>query len=137
MIYDLSKTFDRDKARKRFDFLFEKGRKIDLIEKTFRRTLRQNAYLHVILKYYGVQVGLNAVEAKIDFKTLNVDFFNYQKNDKWYIKSSADLDKEELSICIDRFIKDCGENGILIPRSDEPEFIDEALNEIEKARRYL
>lgn len=137
MIYNLQNQLDRQKARKRFDFLLSKGKKIDLTEKTFRRTLSQNRYLHLILKYYGLQVGLNLVEVKQEFKEMNIDIFNYEKNGKWYVRSSADLDKMEMMACLDRFIKEADTNGILLPNPEDYGHIDEALNDIEKNQQFL
>lgn len=137
MIFRTDNKVQANKCRARIEYLIKKGAKIEVLHKQHKRTLPQNSYLHLILQYYGVNVGLNLVEAKKDFKDMNSDIFNYEKNGKWYVRSSADLDKEEMMICIDRFKKESLENGIPLPDSEDVAFVDEARNEIESAKQYL
>lgn len=137
MIFKTESKVQAAKCLARVEYLINKKAKIEVIHKKHKRTLSQNAYLYLLLKYYGLQVGLNMIEAKTDFKALNSDIFNYEKNGNWYIKSTAELDKEEMMICLDRFIKESAENGILLPRPDEQEFLEECSNEVELANIFL
>ena len=55
MTYDLSKPLDREKFKMRVNHLFAQGKQVELIEKT-HRTLRQNAYCHVLLGIIALDV---------------------------------------------------------------------------------
>ena len=137
MKFNLDNRIGIAKARARLNFLIEKGARVDIIHKQGKFTLPQIKYVHLIIKYYGVQVGLNLSEAKTDFKNLSKDIFLYEKNSTMYLRSLATLDKLEMSRAIDRFLEYAEGNGIPLPRTDEREFIDEAMNEVETAQNFL
>ena len=123
MLLDLSKEIDRSKFQDRSKNLLEKRCIIDLTEKT-GRTIKQNKYLHVILSYFGSELGYTLPESKTLFKTLNKEIFHYEKNKCNFVKSSADVTKVELTKSIDLFRRWSNDNaGLYIPEANEKEFL--------------
>ena len=123
MLLDLNKALDRSKFQDRSKKLLEKRCIVDLTEKT-GRTIKQNKYLHVILSYFGSELGYTLQESKTLFKTLNKEIFHYEKNNCKFVKSSADVSKVELTKAIDSFRRWSNDNaGLYIPEADEKEFL--------------
>lgn len=75
------------------------------------RSLNQNAYLHLLLSAFGLQYGYTLDEVKTHFYKLvvNKDMFLREGIDKFtgecykYLRSSADLTKDEMSKSISDF----------------------------------
>ena len=123
MLLDLNKEIDRSKFKDRSIKLLEKRCIVDLTEKT-GRTIQQNKYLHVILSYFGSEVGYTLAESKTLYKTLNKDIFHYEKNKIKFVKSSADISKDDLAKTIDRFRMWSNDNaGLYLPEANEKEFL--------------
>ena len=137
MIYDLTSKVQQERAKKRLDYLIEKKKKIEITQKNHKRTLSQNNYLHLIIDYFAVQIGLTRNEAKQYYKMLSEDYYYYEKDGFTYVRSSKDLDKNKMMITIDRFVNHAAANGIDLPASDDVQYIDEARNEIERNQNYL
>ena len=137
MNFNFTNKFDQDKARNYLDYLIETKARSEITKKKRSRTLSQNNYLHLILKYYATQVGDTAYEAKQFYKQLNNDYYFYEKGDMTYCRSSRNIDKATMARSIDRFIKYAESNGYDIPKADNMEHIDHAVNEIEIHSNYL
>lgn len=102
-----------------------------------RRSLNQNAYLHLILGYFGTKTGYTLEEAKTLYKQLNHDVYKYIKNGRPFYKSSADLNKEDMSKTIDKFCTWSAENGVPLPQVTDEAWLRSIGNDIERSRRYL
>ena len=137
MIYRLSNEIEARNAQARLDYLTRKGKKIEIKQRNAVRTLNQNSYLHLIISYFGSQMGLNINESKFYYKRISEDIYVYRKMDNDYYRSSKDLTKAEMSRTIDRFINHAEANGIQMPRAGEQEFIDHCRNEMEQNSAYL
>lgn len=76
-------------------------------------------------------------------KLVNPDTFIREKDDRFlgrikYMRSSADLDREEMTLCIERFRNwSSTEAGIYLPSSDESRLISLMEMEIEQNKQYL
>lgn len=144
MVYDLNIEFDRQKFRAKTEYMLKKQCFVELKEKHLQRTLSQNSYLHLALSYFGTEVGMSTEQVKYDiFKRLvNKDIFEVKRtingNECLLLRSSADLDKEEMSRAIDRFIMwSEQEAGIPIPPPSNVEALKEITKQIEMCQRYL
>ena len=142
MIFNLNNPIDRSKATKRIRELWQKNAVVELKEKRLR-TLKQNSYLHVILSYFGVELGYTLEEAKKLYKVLNKDLYEYekpglfQKPEKFY-RSSAELDTAELTITIDKFRNYSSiEAGTYLPGPNEKGYIQEAEIRVSRNQQYL
>lgn len=64
MLFDTNKPIDKQKAVDRFNVLIKKQCIFELTEKKPKRTYKQNRYLHLILSWFGVELGYTLVESK-------------------------------------------------------------------------
>lgn len=145
MLFDLSSPLHRQNFLLRCDALSKRQCIVELKEKKPIRTLSQNAYLHTILAYFGALTGHPMAYVKrMYFKILvNPDTFIRETDDKYLgktkiLRSSADLDKEEMTLCISRFIDwSAQEAGIYIPSSEDYDLIRQMELEIDRNKQYL
>lgn len=137
MKYRLSEPLEVKAARNRLNYLVHKKRMVEVKEIRPKRTLPQNAYLHLILGAFGVHFGYTLEEAKFIYKEINRSTYYYKKKDRTFIRSSADLNKEEMAKTIDRFMEASKEAGYPLPLATDQEWLMSLENEIEKSRRYL
>lgn len=144
MLYDLGNILDRDRFRNRCNALYRKGCTVELTEKT-HRTLRQNAYLYLMLGWFALEYGetVEYVKEKYFKRLVNADLFVERKADRYLgevevLKSTRDLDKEQMSVAITRF-RDWSlkEAGIRLPEANEDEFLRSIEVELSRQQRYL
>jgi hypothetical protein len=143
MIYDLSNEIERKSAITKFKAYLDKNAKVDLKIKHNKRSIKQNAYLHLILSYFGTQTGytLEEVKQEIFKKIVNKEiFYNGKKGqfnlDSW--RSSSDLDSNELTQSIDRFINYAAiEAGISLPVPEDLQHIEYIEKEVSKHKSYV
>ena len=144
MILNLNIDFDREKFKTRSEFLLEKRKVVDLTEKT-GRSGKQNNYLFLILNIFAMEYGESVEFIKERFfkELCNPELFVRTKEDKFlgeitYLRSSADLTKEEMVTAIDRFkIWASKEAGIFIPDAISNEERIELLRQIDRNKNYL
>lgn len=145
MRYDLSSPFEAELARTRLASLIRRGTTVEVTEKR-QRSLSQNAYLHVCLAWFGLQVGESMEYVKQYYykQHCNADLFVREKYDPFlgrtvkYLCSSRDLDKEDMHVSIERFRDFASqEAGVYIPSPEEHAWVMQMENEVEKAKRYL
>mgnify|MGYP003147785024 CR=1 FL=1 len=119
MLYDLSKEYDAKRARIRLDALIESNKTIELKEKRKKRTVSQNAYMHVLFGIYGSETGYTAEEAKITLKRACTRLMIYEKNGDKFLKGTSELSKDECQFFIDWIINFAAGQGIHLPSADE------------------
>ena len=144
MILNLNIELDREKFKTRSDFLLEKRKVVELTEKT-GRSLKQNSYLFLILNIFAMEYGESVEFVKQRFfkELCNPDLFVRTKSDKLlgeitYLRSSADLSKDEMITAIDRFkIWASKEAGIFIPDAISDDERIELLRQIDRQKNYL
>lgn len=145
MIYNLSNPYDRERLIAWVERMIERNEVIEAKKKDVARTLKQNSYLHLIISYFASQYGCGADEAKIDFykRACNRDLFERERTNKrgemkTYLRSSADLTKEEMTLSIERFRNwSSAVAGIYLPSREDGEMLTYALQEIERNKEYL
>ena len=142
MLYDLSNPLQNESFKVKAEALSKKGSIVELTEKKPQRTPNQNRYLHCILAYFGLEVGEDAEYVKKNyFKILcNKDIFIREIEDKYLgkikvLRSSADLDTDEMTRAIERFRNWAASEGVYIPSSEEHRLVQ--LMEIEVSRNKL
>ena len=131
MRYNLSIQQNALAAKEKLQHLIKKGAKIELTEKRGRRTLSQNAYLHLILSWWGLSHGYTLEESKQYFKDLNRNYYYYEKKGKTFIKSTSGVNTKELTIHIEQFRDWSAENGLYIPAPNEQHQIESIQNQLE------
>lgn len=145
MWYDGNNELQAVQARMRLEKLIKDGKVFELTEKKPKRSLSQNAYLHVLLGYFAAQTGntLEWVKKEYYKKLVNPTTFIRTKEDRFmgvvkYLRSSADLDTAEMTTTIDRFRNwSAGEAGIYLPAPDEERLLQLAQIEIERNKEFI
>ena len=145
MIYDFKNPFDREKAEEYFNKLLSERAIVEVKKKRPNRSLNQNAYLHVILSYFGVEYGCSMDEVKLDFfkRLCNKTLFertitNKQGKEIKILRSSDDLDSMEMTTAIERFRNwSSAVAGIYLPSPDEDSFILHIQKEIERNKEFI
>lgn len=133
MVYNLLNPVEREKFEERTKSLVSKGAKlqgdwhnekfciVELKERQPSRTIQQNAYLWVTITYVALEEGYTKDYIEQVFKEVNKDVFLRERENKQgkkfkYWRHIPDLDKGEMSICIDRWLHHCSmERGLYIP----------------------
>lgn len=145
MIYNLSNELHRENFKSRVNSLFKQKKIVELSEKKPVRTIRQNRYLHLLLSFFSYQTGntMEWVKQKY-FKVLcNKDIFVRERDDEYmgsvqYVRSSADLTTDELTLAIERFRNWSSESaGIYLPSPNEEDLLTLMDAEVEMNKKYI
>ena len=132
MLYNLSSAIDRSRAERRFIQLCKEQVVIELRKKA-KRSLNQNRYLHLILGWFGMELGYTLSEVKQIYKEQNSLIYFYEKNGKMFIRSSADLDTGEMTKSIEKFRNYSSmEAKVYLPEPREKLFLEEIEIELSK-----
>lgn len=143
MLLDLSNRLDAERFAARSEALLRKGAVIELTEKTFR-TKNQNRYLHLIIGIVAMETGVTLEYAKTEYfkRLVNKDIFVVKVKDRFAgdiekIITSANIDKEEMALAIDRFKKWAAENGIYLPSPEDTDRLKDIEIQMGRMRQYL
>ena len=144
MIYNLKNPSEVVDLENRVDELIEQRAVVDLTKKNPNRSLSQNAYLHVILGFFASELGYTLEEVKQGiFKQIcNKEIFvrNIEVCGKSieYLRSSKDLDSQEMTTAIERFRNWSSlEAGIYLPSADEKHFISHMQKELRRYKQWI
>lgn len=145
MKYNLSDPLDQKRFKTRCNALYKKGVVVELTAKKERRTIPQNAYLHLILGWFAVETGntLDFVKQEYFKRYINSDLFVIEINDVYMgkvttLRSSRDLDTAEMTTAIERFRNwSSSEAGIYLPSPDEQAFLQAIEAEMSRQNKYL
>lgn len=145
MIYNLSNPYDVERFKGWVDKMIAERKVVEAKRKDENRTIKQNSYLHLIISYFATQYGCGADEAKIDFykRRCNRDLFErWRRNRRGdpvpYLRSSADLTKEEMTLSIDRFRNwSSSVAGIYLPSPEDGEMMIYMMQEVERNKGFL
>lgn len=137
MKYDLSIEQDRNDFINRTSVLIHEGVKVELTKTKAKRSIKQNAYMHIVFNLWAINYGDTLKEAKTDLKREYGMY--YTKNNKHYLKSTADLNTKEMTTFIDWIRNRASkEGGFHI--SDAEEYLINQFNidkEIQSNKQYL
>lgn len=136
MKYNLAIEADHKAASIYFAQLIATNAMVEVKKLSPRRTLNQNAYLHLIIGAFGNHFGYTISESKIIYKQINASIYRYKKKGRVFWKSSADLTKEQMADTIDKFIRVAAENKCELPLTTDTEWLIRIENDLE-GNRYL
>ena len=143
MQYNLNSELDRQRFKVKVKQLWTKGGIVEVTEKR-RRTLNQNAYLHIAISAFAIEIGESAeyVKQEVFKRICNPDLFLVTKENPILgtievLRSSRDLTTHEMFVAIDRYRKWCAEQGVYIPEANEEENLASLEAELSKYERYL
>lgn len=135
MKYNRLDKFQENKLQARLEAT--KDKIVEFKEVRQKRSLTQNAYLHVCITLYAIEFGYTLNEAKTDLKR-ECSFMRYEKNGKQYLKETSKMDSKELTNFIDWLRNYASQNGCYIPKSEEYLTNRVAIdNQIETNKQYL
>lgn len=138
MRYDLSNNDEAKEAQTHLASLIALDKQCEIKTVGKRRSLKANAYLHLLLGICGSEWGYSLAEMKTIYKRdICANIYVYYKNDNAFIKSSADLNDKEMSDSIEQLKKYSAEQGLTLPESHEEEKLRYYENQIQKNERYL
>ena len=143
MIYNLQNALDLERFKAKVSKSIQNSSVVELTEKT-ARTSSQNRYLHLLIGVVAMDVGVTLDYAKQEYfkRLVNHDIFSYEVEDKFWgkvkkLRSSAELNKEQMSMAIDRFKRWGTENGIYMPNPEDTALLREIEIEMGRMRGYL
>ena len=137
MIYDTSNQYDRQNAISKVKSLLDKKAVIEVIEKREIRTIKQNAYLHVVFSLFALNFGYTLSESKHLLKA-SCDFMIYEKKKRMFVKSTSMMSKKDIGEFIEWIRNVSAKQGYYIPTADE--YIKEQTRfnrEIQQNKEYL
>lgn len=142
MVFNLSNELDRERLQAAVRRDCEKGKLVEYKAKT-TRTLSQNNYLHVIIRYFAATYGITEAEAKLDCykRAANRDLFVRRRENRTgemvsYVRSTRELSTAEMSMSIDRFKDWAARGGYFIP-DNKPDMISEMQKIIDANSQWL
>lgn len=138
MRYNLKDPKDLEAALEYLTKLSSQEAMVNITKVNPNRSLRQNAYYHVLLGVYGLATGHTINQAKtIHKRYICPDIFAYEKDGMWFLHSSAEINNEEMTKAIDRLITFGEENGVDMPLATDTEKITYYENLIETQGKWL
>lgn len=145
MIYDLNNILDKERFKTRCNHLYKQGGVVELTAKKGRRTIPQNAYLHLILGWFAIENGntLDFVKKEYFKRYINPNIFVVEIEDKYLgrikvLRSSRDLTSAEMTTAIERFRNwASAEAGIYLPSPDEQSLLQYIEKESLRYKDYL
>lgn len=145
MLFNLRNPYDRQRFDEQVKAMKAAQDYVELKRKHTNRSLAQNSYLHLLLGYFASEFGYTLDEVKQDIfkKHCNIDIFKRSRRNKrgstvTYIRSTAELDKEEMTRAIERFRNySSAQCGLYLPQPNEHESIFFAQQQIEYYKEYM
>lgn len=145
MIFNLANPYEVAKYDSLIDKLRQKQAVVEVKEKKKNRTLRQNAYLHVLISYFACEHGCSSEEAKFVYykHTCNKDLYvekvvNKHGREVERTKSSRDLDTGEMTTSIERFRNwSVSVAGIYLPSPQEHDYLIHCMQVIEANKEFI
>lgn len=149
-LFNLHNEYERQQFKAYCNNVYEECIKaplglVEVKKKHRQRSSSQNAYLHVCLGYYASEFGYSIDEVKQDIfkRKLNKDIFEVERVNKRgqkvvRLRSSRDLDTEEMTRAIERFRNwSSAVAGLYIPSPNETDALFAAQQQIDKYLEYL
>src|SRR4051812_16007102 len=116
MKFNLANKTEKSQAFTYFLTLANKKALVEVKKISPKRSLSQNNYLHLLLGAFGQHFGYTLEEAKTIYKRdVNPGIYVYDKNGSKFLRSSAELSKEEMAKTVDKFMEWSKEQGYELP----------------------
>jgi hypothetical protein len=141
MIYNTTNPLHRNQLIEKVKYYIQKGKEVELKVKHPKRSISQNAYLHLILTWFALEYGDTVDYVKQDLfkKQVNRQIFETEFVNKktgecrqdW--RSTASLSTAEMTLAIERFRNYASiEAGIYLPEPEDIVSIAELEREVSK-----
>lgn len=127
MIYDLTNALHRKQFVARANKLLKNHCKVVELTDSSPRSLKQNSYLHVLVRILAMETGVEEWYAKnVYFKSFaNPQLFERKVTDpitkkpSVSLRSTKDLSVDEMALAINRFRKWSEEQGYYLPEAHQ------------------
>ena len=143
MILDLKNALDLAKFKAKVDKCLRDLPVVEFTEKT-ARTSSQNRYLHLLIGVVAMEVGVTLEYAKQEYfkRLVNREIFAIEVQDRFCgkverMRSSAELNREQMSMAIDRFKQWGREQGMYMPDPQDEALLRDIEIEMGRMRRFL
>lgn len=138
MRYNLKNETEYKEASDFLSLSFMNDKTVEIKVVRPQRSLKANAYYHLLLNICGIEWGYSMQEMKILHKRdISPSIFIYFKNDSPFTKSSADLTSKELSDSIEQLKKYAAEQSLVLPEPSDDEALRYWEKQIESNRRFI
>lgn len=144
MIFNLNNEYEHGKFKAYCERLLSKGSIVEVKKKHPQRSMAQNSYLHLLLSYFASEFGYSVDEVKFDIykKTCNKDIFiakrfNRRGEEVSYVRSSAELDRQEMTLSIERFRNYSASQGLYLPSPSEQEALVYVMQQVNNYQEFL
>lgn len=143
MKFNLAHTTDIAEANRLLAQLTVDRKQVEIKEVKPRRSLNQNAYLHLLIGAFSAHFGFTLTEGKLIYKMLpgNKEIYHYEKEVSGrtfaFVRSSADLDKPTMTKTIETLREWSDKMGYPLPSATDTAWLQAIENEIERNERYL
>lgn len=118
MLYDFSKDIEIQQAKSKLKFLIKKGCMVNISEKRKKRTIKQNAYLHVLFSLFGLYFGYSIEEAK-DLIKRDLKY-TYEKKGRIFLVKTSNMNTKQLTVFIEKFRNYSNtKGGYYLPSAEE------------------
>lgn len=137
MKYDLSNNYDKEKFIEKYNTVKNSNHKIELRIIREKRSIKQNAYLHILITLFAIEFGFTIEEAKILLKRY-CHFMDYIKKGQNFLKRTRDLDITEIAEFIGWIRNYSSIRGCYLPTAEEYLINQFKINqEIDKNKEFL
>ena len=158
MFYDLNNPLHEQQFKTYVKKLLKDKKQVELTDKS-TRTLRQNSYLHTLIRILAIETGVTEKYAKEEYfkRTANPELFVQTVTDpvtgeqKTYLGESSSLTISDMATAIDKFRMWSEEQGIYLPEAHlkgeedlmvfktdkDAKAYDQAIVETGRLKKYL
>ena len=144
-IFNLNNPHEVQKFKAKVQELLHRGGGVELKRVYAVRSNQQNRYLHLLLGFFASEFGLSLDEVKVDYfkRKINADIFcakryNRKGKEVSYLRSTADLDKGEMTLAIERFRNwSASVAGLYLPSANEQEALLWMQKQVEQDKEYM
>ena len=134
MKYNLKNEIESEQFNEKVKYLLNKQKHVELKEIRKKRSLNQNAYLHLIFTFIGSEIGYTMEETKHIFK---LKYLSYEKNNYKFAGHTSKLNTKEMTIFIEQIRNYSSiELGIYVPSPDEKNKLDWLQEQMQQFKIY-
>ena len=137
MKYDLANPLDALKYKAYANKLLTDKKKVELKALQLKRSLSNNAYLHVVISLYSINFGYTLAESKVFLKR-ECSFMRYEKKGIVFLRETSKMEDKEVCDFTDWIRTYSVKNGLYIANPEEYKQNRITIDkEIDKHKQYL
>lgn len=133
--FDARHEYQRKQGLKYLEYLNNKGARYDLTERKGKRSFPQQKYLEILIKKICVETNdpYCYVKQVLIKQIIAPDIFELSHKGHKIYRSTADLDKREFTLIVERLRTWSELNiGLYLPEPNEREYLESLESEVQK-----